>query len=251
MPWKYSGIIQQWLGAENTCSATTFSNFTIIAKAWLHRSSAWCVEISSVPLNCLTWAIILKRNGQSCSLKYVFGRILGLVCKWLCWWPIQLQFFCTTIELSSEWTKVLLFLITSNSKSCNHAEAHSGTSTWSLDNVCFFIKVTQLSELRYCENHTILFHWVCERAFQAKKVPSTNLNSHQKIGYHKYYTCQLALLRVICLKIKNVDHMHTRQFCMHNWQFKTTCSVTSEKRVNRLHCISPRNVYYRSNLILG
>ena len=107
----------------------------------------------------------------------------------------------------------------------------------------FFIKVTQLSVLRYCENHTILFHWVCERAFQAKKVPSTNLNSHQKIGYHKYYTCQLALLRVICLKIKNVDHMHTRQFCMHNWQFKTTCSVTSEKRVNRLHCISPRIMY--------
>lgn len=71
-------------------------------------------------------------------LKYVFGSILGLVCKWLCWWPIQLQFFCTTIELSSEWTKVLLFLITSNSKSCNHTEAHSGTSTWSLDNVCSF-----------------------------------------------------------------------------------------------------------------
>ena len=138
MPWKYSGIIQQWLGAENTCSATTFSNFTIIAKAWLHRSSAWCLEISSVPLNCLTWAIILRRNGQSCRLKYVFGSILGLVCKWLCWWPIQLQFFCTTIELSSEWTKVLLFLITSNSKSCNHTEAHSGTSTWSLDNVCVF-----------------------------------------------------------------------------------------------------------------
>lgn len=163
--------------------------------------------------------------------------------------PITIS--CTTIELSSEWTKVLLFLITSNSKSYNHAEAHSGTSTWSLDNVCFFIKVTQLSVLRYCENHTILFHWVCERAFQAKKVPSTNLNSHQKIGYHKYYTCQLALLRVICLKIKNVDRMHTRQFCMHNSQFKTTCSVTSEKRVIRLHCISPRYVCYRSNLISG
>ena len=35
----------------------------------------------------------------------------------------------------------------------------------------FFIKVTQLSVLRYCENHTILFHWVCERALQAKKSP--------------------------------------------------------------------------------
>lgn len=32
-----------------------------------------------------------------------------------------------------------------------------------------------LSVLHYHENHTILFHWVCERAFRAKKVPSTNL----------------------------------------------------------------------------